>query len=225
MEFFKGFCSFLAGVLGLYSFLIVVRIMLSWVVGFNNIHRWRSGYGNSYGYNDPRNPNNASSGIESVANFLGKITDPYLNLFKGISSLRRSRVDFTPVVALVILNIVQSLLEMVARTGRVSIGVLLAIAIQGLWSSLFAYLFILLIILLILRYFIGRSSSYQAQNWLNAIDPILDSPVKRVYKIFFRKTLNPDDQKIVLISIFFYIAVFVILKIFVGFLVNFLVSL
>lgn len=222
MEFFKGVCSFLAGVLGLYSFLIVVRIILSWVVGFSRMNGWRSGYV-GYGYAGG-NGAGGPSRLEKASDAIGRIVDPYLNLFKGISSLRRSRVDFTPVVALIVLNLVQSLLEMVAQTGRVSIGVLLAIAVQGLWSSLFAYLFVFLLILLVVRYFLGRSTSLQAQNWMNAIDPILDSPVKRVYKLFFRKMVNPDDQKLVLASIVFYLIVFIALKIGVGFLVDFLVS-
>lgn len=222
MEFFKGVCSFLAGLAGLYSFLIVVRIILSWIVGFSRMNGWRSGYG-GYGY---ANGNGAGpSGVEKASDVIGRIVDPYLNLFKGITSLRRSRVDFTPVVALIVLNLIQSLLEMVARTGRVSIGVLLAIAVQGLWSSLFAYLFVFLIILLMVRYFLGRSPSYQAQNWVNAIDPILDGPVKRVYKLFFNKKANPDDQKLVLASIVFYLIIFIALKIGVGLLVDFLVSL
>lgn len=222
MEFFKGVFSFLAGLAGLYSFLIVVRIILSWIVGFSRMNGWRSGYG-GYGY---ANGNGAGpSGVEKASDVIGRIVDPYLNLFKGITSLRRSRVDFTPVVALVVLNLVQSLLEMVAQTGKVSIGVLLAIAVQGLWSSLFAYLFVFLIILLVVRYFLGRSPSYQAQNWINAIDPILDGPVKRVYKLFFRKMVNPDDQKLVLASIVFYLIIFIALKIGVGLLVDFLVSL
>ncbi len=222
MEFFKGVCSFLAGLAGLYSFLIVVRIILSWIVGFSRMNGWRSGYG-GYGY--ANGADGGPSGVEKASDVIGRIVDPYLNLFKGITSLRRSRVDFTPVVALIVLNLIQSLLEMVARTGRVSIGVLLAIAVQGLWSSLFAYLFVFLLILLVVRYFLGRSPSYQAQNWINAIDPILDGPVKRVYKLFFRKMVNPDDQKLVLASIVFYLIIFVALKVGVGFLVDFLVSL
>ncbi len=219
MEFVKGLCSFLAGLVSLYSFLIVIRIILSWVVNFNKINDWRSGYG-SYPYNGPREP----MGVERIANAIGKITDPYLNIFKGLTSLRRSRVDFTPVIALIVLNIIQSLLSMIAKTGKISVGVLLAIALEGLWSSLFAYLFVLLLILLLVRYFIGRSNSYKSQNWINALDPILDSPVKRVYKIFFSKNANVDDQKLVLASFVFYFIIFIVLRFAVRWLVEFLVS-
>jgi len=220
MEFVKNLCSFLAGLLSLYSFLIVIRIILSWIVNFSKMNTWKNSYGNYPYNNSPREP----VGIENIAKLIGKITDPYLNLFRGLTSLRRSRIDFTPVIALIVLNIIQSLLSMIAKTGKISIGVLLAIAIDGLWSSLFAYLLILLLILLIVRYFIGRSNSYQAQNWINAIDPILDSPVKRVYKLFFRKNANVDDQKLVLASFFFYLIIFIVLRFAVRWLVEFLVS-
>lgn len=221
MEIFKNICSFIAVLLSLYSLLIVIRILLSWIVNFSKMNNWRNGYGNYYPYNN--NPK-SSNGIENIANTIGKITDPYLNLFRNITSLRRSPLDFTPVIALIVLNILQSLFSMIAKTGKLSVGILLAIAIDGLWSSLFAYLFIFLLILLIARYFIGRSNSYQAQNWINAIDPILDSPVKRVYKIFFNKKANVNDQKLILVSFFFYLIIFVSLRFAVRWLVEFLVS-
>ncbi len=221
MEIFKNICSFIAVLLSLYSLLIVIRIILSWIVNFSKMNNWRNGYGNYYPYsNSPK----GSSGIENITNAIGKITDPYLNLFRNITSLRRSPLDFTPVIALIVLNILQSLFSMIAKTGKLSIGILLALAIDGLWSSLFAYLFILLLALLIVRYFIGRSNSYQAQNWINAIDPILDSPVKRVYKIFFNKKANVDDQKLILVSFIFYFVIFVSLRFAVRWLVEFLVS-
>ena len=69
MEFFKGLCSFLAGLAGLYSFLIVVRIILSWIVGFSRMNGWRSGYG-GYGY---ANGNGAGpSGVEKASDVIAR---------------------------------------------------------------------------------------------------------------------------------------------------------
>ena len=80
------------------------------------------------------------------------------------------------------------------------------------------------LIILIVRFFVGRSQSPNANNVINTIDPILDGPVGRVYKLFFRKT-KVDDQKLVLASIIFYAVVYFALKIGVNALVNFLLSL
>ena len=90
--------------------------------------------------------------------------------------------------------------------------------------QLFLHFLVFLPIILIVRFFVGRSQSPNANNVINTIDPILDGPVGRVYKLFFRKT-KVDDQKLVLASIIFYAVVYFALKIGVNALVNFLLSL
>ncbi|MBP5553130.1 MAG: YggT family protein, partial [Spirochaetales bacterium] len=155
---------------------------------------------------------------------LGKICDPYLHLFSGVKSLRRSSLDLTPVLALVLLNFVRSVLGMFAEIGSLSVWVILAILINALWRSLFSFLLFLLIVLLIVRFFLGRSTSPSASNWINTIDPILDPSVNRVYKLFYKKK-QVDDQKIVLVSTIFYVVVLVVTSIAVNKLVDFLVRL
>ena len=216
MEFVRNVCSILASLIGIYSLIIVVRIIFSWIDNIQRANAWRNGYN---GYNQQ------NSTLSSISNFLGKLVDPYLNLFKGITSLRRSHLDFTPLVAIIVLNLFQSIFNIVAISGRITIGVILALIVNLAWGSFFSYILFFLIVLLVIRYFIGRSNSYKAQSWLNAIDPIINSPVQKVYKIFFAKKGESDDQKVVLVSLVFYIIIFVICKFAVSWLVSFLASL
>ena len=219
MEFVRKVCSILASLIGIYSLIIVVRIIFSWIDNIQRANAWRNGYNGYNGYNQQ------NSTLSSISNFLGKLVDPYLNLFKGITSLRRSHLDLTPLVAIIVLNLFQSIFNIVAISGRITIGVILALIVNLAWGSFFSYILFFLIVLLIIRYFIGRSNSYKAQNWLNAIDPIINSPVQKVYKIFFAKKGESDDQKVVLVSLVFYIIIFVICKFAVSWLVSFLASL
>ena len=221
MEFLQGICSLIAWVLGVYSLVILVRIIISWILLFSRINGWRSGNG-GYGYNqeDPNHP----SGLANADKVLGKICDPYLHMFSGVKFLRRSSLDLTPVLALVLLNFVRSVLGMFADVGSLSLWVILAILVNALWRSLFAFLLFLLIVLLIIRFFLGRSTSYSSGNWINTIDPILDPSVNRVYKLFY-KNKQVDDQKIVLTSIIFYAVILVVTSVAVNALVNFLIRL
>ena len=219
MEFVRNVCSILASLIGIYSLIIVVRIIFSWIDNIQRANAWRNGYNSYNGYNQQ------NSTLSSISNFLGKLVDPYLNLFKGITSLRRSHLDFTPLVAIIVLNLFQSIFNIVAISGRITIGVILALIVNLAWGSFFSYILFFLIVLLVIRYFIGRSNSYKAQSWLNAIDPIINSPVQKVYKIFFAKKGESDDQKVVLVSLVFYIIIFVICKFAVSWLVSFLASL
>lgn len=221
MEVFRSICSFLSAILGVYSTLILIRIIVSWVLLFSRRNGWRSGNG-GYGYNqeDPNNP----SGIAMVDQILGKICDPYLNLFRNVKGLRRSTVDFTPLLAFVLISLARTILSLVSQAYKLTVWVVLAIIIDGLWSAIVSFLLILTIILLVVRFFVGRSNSANTNNIINMIDPILDRPVGRVYKLFFRKA-RVDDQKLVIASLIFYVVVYFVLKWGVQALVNFLISL
>ena len=219
MEFVRNVCSILASIISIYSLLIVIRIIFSWIDNIQKANAWRNGYN---GYNSY---NAQGSTLSSISNALGKIVDPYLNLFKGITSLRRSHLDLTPLVAIIVLNLFQSIFNIVAISGKITIGVILALIVKLAWSSFFSYILFFLIVLLIVRYFIGRSNSYKAQNWLNAIDPVINGAVQKVYKLFFARKGESDDQKIVLVSLIFYLVIFIILKFAVSWLVSFLASL
>ena len=218
MEILRKICSFASVIVGFYSTLILVRIIVSWAVMIKRRGGWNTGA--EYGFNPQEGP----SFLDSADSFLGKLCDPYLGMFRGVKSLRRSTLDFTPVLALVILNLLKSVLSMIARVNDLTVWIVIAIVIDGLWTSLVSFLLILLLILLIVRFFLGRSTTPGADNLINSIDPILDAPVGRVYKIFFRKT-RVDDQKLVLTSIIFYAVIYFALKFGIQALVKFLIKL
>ena len=217
MEFIRGICSFLAWMLGIYSTVILIRIVVSWILLFSRQSRWRAGYDYEQGNQ------NGQSTLVTFDSILGKICDPYLHLFSGVSSLRRSNIDLTPLLALVLLNFVRSVLSMFASVGEISLWTILAILVNGIWYSFFTFILVFLIILLIIRLALGQSNAPGADNWINTIDPILNVPVGRVYKLFF-KGKQVEDQKIVIASIIFYVVVLLVAKWAVKLLVNFLLG-
>ena len=70
----------------------------------------------------------------------------------------------------------------------------------------------------------GSSHNPTSNNWVNFIDPIIDSPVSFVYRLFFKKR-KVDDQKVVIASLIFYIILYGLLKWGESALVDFLISL
>ena len=216
MELLQRICSFIAWILGIYSTVILIRIIVSWILLFVRRSSWTGYYDQ-----ESQGPSGLLLSLDSV---LGKICDPYLHIFSGVKSLRRSNIDLTPLLALVLLNFVRSVLSMFASVGKISLWTILAILINGLWYSFFTFILVVLIILLIIRLVLGRSNTPGASNWINTLDPILDAPVGRVYRLFFRGR-KPDDQKLVIASLIFYIVILVAAKWAVNMLVNFLLNL
>jgi YggT family protein len=153
----RTIAQLLAFILSIYNMLIIIRILLLWI----------------------RLP----QGTASVVNFselLGKIVDPYLNLFKGIGILRRGRFDLTPLAAFMVLNILQRIFSTYAVTGQITLGYVLALIFQSLWWSLGSLLLGLLCVVLAIRlYFCYRRTQNSIQyitmldTWINWIlDPI-----------------------------------------------------
>lgn len=211
MKFVQSMCSFFAGILGIYSTVLIIRIIISWFRVLNGRNGWTT--------NDQQ-----QSPLDTIDNILGKICDPYLNMFRGVKSLRRGNIDFTPILAFVVLNLVRSILSLFAETTSFTLWTILAIIVNGLWDSMFSFLLILLIILLIIRLVIGASRNPSSNNWINTIDPLIDSPVGFVYRLFF-KGKKVDDQKVVITSLIFYVVLYVALSWGVKALIKLLLSL
>lgn len=198
MELIYKAAYFLSRIVGLYSTLIVIRIMFTWIPSMNQ--------------NGP------------VISFFKKICDPYLNWFRS-NKTQLGRVDFSPLLALMILNVLQSVLSMFSSYGQITVGMVLALLISGLWHYFISYIFIILLVLIAVRWFAGRKSYNQNNiNFINQIEPVLYKPVHFVYNIFY-KGKNTDDQKIVLTAFFFYLAAYIAVKYGINFLIGFLCKL
>jgi YggT family protein len=66
---------------------------------------------------------------------LRAVTDPYLNLFRGIRFLRGNVFDFSPVAALLVLILAINLVTQLANFGRITVGFFLASLLSAAWSG------------------------------------------------------------------------------------------
>ena len=189
--------NFAAKLIGLYSMLIWVRIILSWI----------------------RSPQLQSN---EVYIFLCRITDPFLNIFKPKNFV--GRIDFSPLFALMILNTVKTVLEMIYTYNKITLWLVLAVLINNLWAYIFRYIFLIVIIMLVVRIFVSRSTTAQSQMWLNVIDRNLNAPVGVVFRLFYSNK-QVSDQTLVITSLIFYGALYIGLKYGIQALTKFLLTL
>lgn len=206
----------LAWLVGVYSTVIVIRVLVSWIRTFTRRNQY-----NGFSYSDP---NQNPSVVDTVDEILGKIADPYLGLFTRVTSLRRGSVDFTPLLALVMLNLAKSILSIIAQAGSITLWLVLAIIVRGLWTVI-SFVMVFMLILLVIRFFVGRGNGMQTSGMIDFLDPILDIPVGKVYKVFYRKKGQVDDQKLVLTSLIVYFILYLVLNAVETGLVNLLLSL
>ncbi|HRY80357.1 MAG TPA: YggT family protein, partial [Spirochaetia bacterium] len=69
---------------------------------------------------------------------LSSVTDPYLDLFRGIPWLSTGSMDFSPLAALAVLSVLTQILSTAAAYGRISLGIVLALVLRAGWS-IFAF--------------------------------------------------------------------------------------
>lgn len=179
-----GIAAFLATLVSLYSMLIWLRIVLTWI----------------------RIP--GQMGENPLVRFLGKVVDPYLNWFKGITSLKRSRVDLTPLVALAILSVVQSVLSLFGSYGRITVGMILALVLNTLWSFLLSPILWFIIALLAVRLFFCYKRGPNSIGYIKMLDSLVGGVLNWVQKLFYRNRAINDRQLVTTSLIFFVVAYF-----------------
>jgi YggT family protein len=197
---FMTIASILASLLSFYSLLIWLRIVLTWI----------------------RVPGQTQE--NPLAYYLGKIVDPYLSWFKGISSLRRSRFDLTPLVALAALSVVQSMLRLYGSYGSLTVGMVFALVLQTLWSYLVSPIFWFVIIMLGIRLVFCYRRSPQSIGYITMLDSMIGGVLNWVQNLIYpKKAIN--DRQLVITSLIFFIALYIGTSLVLRFLIGFFAKL
>lgn len=102
-----------SGIISAYVFILVFRVILSWFVG--------DGFGGFW-------------------NVLCAITDPWLSIFRRVRFLRRGALDLTPILAILVLQLISLLLRYFAIARTISAVTILAMVGLALWNTVFSIL-------------------------------------------------------------------------------------
>ncbi len=197
---FMTIASIAASLLSFYSLLIWLRIVLTWIRIPGQIQE---------------NP---------LAALLGRIVDPYLAWFRGVSGLKRSRLDLTPLVALAVLSVVQSMLRLYGSYGRLTVGMVFALVLQTLWSYLISPVFWFLIILLGIRLVLCYKRSPGIIGYISMLDSMIGGVLNWVQRLFYpKKAIN--DRQLVITSLVFFIAAYIGSSLLLRFMVDFFAKL
>lgn len=196
----REFARLLSVLLSIYNMLIIVRIILQWF-----------------------NPMRAQGSENNLTGMLAKIVDPYLNLFKGITALRRGRVDFTPLVALIIINIIQRILQTFAYTGEFSMGYTLATIVQSLWWSIGSLVLGIFAVLVGVRIYFAYRKTPNSIQYISMLDSWLLRPLDTIHGWFFKGREVSERMLLwttLVVTIITYVGVALLVNLLVQWLVN-----
>ncbi|MBQ5400734.1 MAG: YggT family protein [Treponema sp.] len=154
--------SILSAVVSVYAILCVVRIILTWI------------------------PPASGNGF---TNFLAKICDPYLNLFKNIKWLRFGGFDLSPALGLCILSAVSTLLGSFSSGQGFSLSHLLQTIVGLAWNMANSVLIFITVVLIVrLITILVNKTTYTSNPFLSAIDSSLGALAGRVSRPFFKNS-------------------------------------
>jgi len=183
----------LTALLGLYSLLIIIRIILTWFSG------------GEFG---------------RPVEILACITDPYLDWWRRRLNLRAGYLDLSPVVAMAALSVAQTICSAIAQTGRFTLGLLLAVCLSALWSAVSFILGFCLVVLILrlIAYFINAD---MFGIFWRVIDSISRPLLYRVSRILFGNRIIHFSTSVI-ITILVLTALWIGGKIVIQFLSSFL---
>jgi YggT family protein len=169
--------SITRGLVGLYMFLIFIRVIVSWFSqGLRGSYPQYGGSGGNISYGRPYE-------------ILCAICDPYLNWFRRFRIFYIGALDFSPVAALALLSVLNTLLATLARFGRISLGIILAVLLGVVWSALsffIGFAFILVVLRFIAYMITGINGA--SLFWL-AVEKLSEPIVYRISRLVFRSRI------------------------------------
>ena len=171
---------FFARLLEIYSFIIWIRIIVSWIRPY------------------PR--------PGSFTYYMAMIVDPYLSLFRS-KTARMGMLDFSPVIAVGVLAVVETLLSVYGHYGFLTLGIILANVIYAFWSyGVSIYLFFSIIMLIF-----KTIASFSHNPMMYGMAGQFSDPISNLVRRSFGNRI-PRDSTVALISLAITIALYFVLK-------------
>ena len=106
---FSTLAKIVSSLVSLYMILCIVRIFFSWIPSLTDT-KW--------------------------GRLIAGLTDPYLNLFRGFSLFRTPAIDFSPIVALAVLSVLNNLFMTLSYAVRITLGFILSLLLDAAWSAI-----------------------------------------------------------------------------------------
>jgi len=159
--------NIISALLSTYMILIIIRIFLTWFKG-----------------------NTQSKAVT----LLKAIVDPYLDIFRKIEWLRVGAMDFSPIVAMIILGLFVQITSTIAQQGTFTAIDLVLYLVISLWSFV-SFILDILVIMIVVRLISKLISNKSHQIWF-IVDNILNKVMSKILGIF---TSKPVPFKMALI--------------------------
>jgi YggT family protein len=119
---------------------------------------------------------------------LARVTDPYLNWFRRFKILRSGAFDFSPIAALAILAVVNDLLTTIARTGSVTVSLILRLLVGAAWSAV-AFIIAFFFVCSVARMIAYAARANSLHPLWKVVDSMLNPILFRINRLVYRNRI------------------------------------
>lgn len=178
---------FIARLLSIYSFVIWIRILASWMNPFPQ--------------------------PGTFTYYLARIVDPYLNTFRS-SRFRAGMLDFSPIIGIGILSVVQSVFEIYGTYGMMSLSLIVQLFISAFWSYGISIFFTFGFILLVMKTIASFMSNSNFAMAMSRMDGFTDPITSWVRRTFFKTRFVRESTLNIITLLVFVVLYFTIRYVF-----------
>lgn len=162
----------IAFIFSLYTMLIVVDIILKWI------------------YTGPK-----GRGTKMIS----QLTDPFLNFIRRFRISRIGYIDISPLLAVMILSIINQILGRIRELGSITLWAVIAIILSSIWNVIMTLLLAVLVVAVI-RYLFLMFTTNKMNSFANACDTFFIPLSSRIASVFI-KNASSSYQLNLIISI------------------------
>lgn len=182
---------FVGAIISLYMVIILVRIVMTWFRGINT---------------------------GRAEEFLSSITDPYLNWFRRNVPVRFGALDFSPVVAILFLGLLNTVSNQLAFAGTITFAFVISMIVGAIWSVISFFLTLFLIATGIRLVGMLANIDHGGRFWV-VLEQIVNPALQVAVRPFLRgRFTNYRDSLLIFIGIL--IAVLIAGRVLFGFLAS-----
>lgn len=149
---------FVSAIISIYMVVILIRILLTWFRGVS---------------------------LGRAEQVLASITDPYLNWFRSNVPVRFGALDFSPVVGILALGLLNNIATQLAYAGTITFAFVLAMIVSAVWSIVSFFLTFFLVIAIVRLVGILANIDGNGRLW-PMLEQILNPMIQVVIRPFLR---------------------------------------
>lgn len=163
---------FISALISIYMVIILIRILLTWFRGVS---------------------------LGRAEEVLASITDPYLNWFRRNVPLRFGALDFSAVLGILALGLLNNIATQLAYAGTITFGFVLAMLVSAVWSVVSFFLTFFLVIAIVRLVGILAKLDEAGSLW-QVLEQLLNPMIQIVIRPFLRGNFTSYRDSLLIVS-------------------------